>query len=75
MTRMDRNRDLLILGLRAEGVPNRDIGEVFHFSDSQASQIGVMVRRNIRRLRNDGVFGLIEKYGRYTVLIGGVHWW
>lgn len=75
MTRLDRNRDLLVLGLRAEGVPNKEIAEVFFFSASQASQIGVATRRMIRRLRNDGVFGLVEKYGNRTALIGGIHWW
>lgn len=74
ITRTDRNRDYLILGLRAEGVMNADIGRVFGFQASHASAIGVMTRRHVHMHGNPSVWGLIEKYGRWGFLIGGIHW-
>ena len=74
MTRSDRNRDLLILGLRAEGVPTTQIGEVFGVGGGTASQVGCFVRRQVHFLSGQGVWGLVEKFGSRTALIGGIDW-
>ena len=74
ITRTDPNRDLLILGLRAEGVPHAESGRVFGIHAAGVSAIGVSIRRHVHRGAGNGVWGLVEKYGRWGVLIGGIDW-